>query len=456
MKDMKINNKIGIVMCMILLISFTSACSLSNTGPGKDTKVTKADCLELVTGMMDDKEYEAALVTYGDTEFDNVMEVFYDLNVDLEDGAIIYSVNSRAYEWAVLEVSGKKDIKAVKDAFANRKEQRSAAYYGYFPEETKMIDDGLVYSRGNYVVLAICDDEASAKEGFNKTFEMTEDELEALSDKNAVMIQKYRDAVGNDDKNTHEDKSDNNGSGKNNASQDNNDVNSEDNTDSDIDNNEKSEDDKNNNENNSNEVITSENDLKDIDDSTYYNQDIVRAVKTRDMSILTEPKDQAIYKAAVAVIDSVITEDMTDVEKEKAVHDYLCINMDYDIPAVDDESKADPDADNPYGMLVGHYGICSGYASTFKLFMDCFDIECIIVEGKANGLEEDHAWNKIHIDGKWYNVDVTWDDPVYYDEQGNVVTESWDENYQFFNCQDNVLEATEHYWNHDLYPESDD
>lgn len=122
MKDMKINNKIGIVMCMILLISFTSACSLSNTGPGKDTKVTKADCLELVTGMIDDKEYEAALVTYGDTEFDNVMEVFYDLNVDLEDGAIIYSVNSRAYEWAVLEVSGKKDVKAVKDAFANRKE----------------------------------------------------------------------------------------------------------------------------------------------------------------------------------------------------------------------------------------------------------------------------------------------------------------------------------------------
>lgn len=435
MKNMKMNNKIknkiGVALCMILFMSFTSACSLSNAGPEKDTKVTKADCLELVTGMMDDKEYEAALVTYGDTDFDNVMEVFYDLNVDLEDGAIIYSVNSRAYEWAVLEVSEKEDVKAVKDAFARRKEQRSAAYYGYFPEETKMIDDGLVYSRGNYVVLAICDDEASAKEGFNKTFEMTEDELEALSEKNAVMIQKYRDAAGND-------------------------VNSEDNTDSDIDNNEKSEDDKNNNENNSNEVITSENDLKDIDDSTYYNQDIVKAVKARDMSILTEPKDQAIYKAAVAVIDSVITEDMTDVEKEKAIHDYLCINMDYDIPAVDDESKADPDADNPYGMLVGHYGICSGYASTFKLFMDCLDIECIIVEGKANGLEEDHAWNKIHIDGKWYNVDVTWDDPVYYDEQGNVVTESWDENYQFFNCPDNVLEATGHYWNHDLYPESDD
>lgn len=427
MKNMKINNKIGI--CMILLLSFTSACSSNDAGSGKDNKVTKADCLELATGMMDDKEYEVALVTYGDTDFDNVMGVFYDLNVDLEDGAIIYSLNSRAYEWAVLEVSGKEDVRAVEEAFANRKEQRSAAYYGYFPEETKMIDDGLVYSRGNYVVLAICDDETSAKEGFNKTFEMTEDELKALNEENAQVIQKYRDAAGSDDKNSHGDTSDNKGSGNDNE---------------------------NNNGNNSNKTITSENDLKDIDDSTYYNQDIVTAVKARDMSILTEPKDQAIYKAAVDVIDSVITEDMTDVEKEKAIHDYLCINMDYDIPAVDDESKADPDADNPYGMLVGHYGICSGYASTFKLFMDCFDIECIIVEGKANGLEEDHAWNKIHIDGKWYNVDVTWDDPVYYDEQGNVVTESWDENYQFFNCSDEVLEATGHYWNHDLYPESDD
>ena len=48
----------------------------------------------------------------------------------------------------MLEVSGKEDVKAVKDAFSRRKEQRSAAYYGYFPEETKMIDDGLVYSRG--------------------------------------------------------------------------------------------------------------------------------------------------------------------------------------------------------------------------------------------------------------------------------------------------------------------
>ncbi len=436
---MKIKNKIGIAMCMTLLISFTSACSSSDAGSGKDTKVTKADCLELVTGMMDDKEYEAALVTYGDRDFDNVVGVFYDLNVDLEDGAIIYSLNSRAYEWAVLEVSGKEDVRAVEEAFANRKEQRSAAYYGYFPEETRMIDDGLVYSRGNYVVLAICDDETSAKEDFNKTFEMTEDELKALSEENAQVIQKYRDAAGND-----------------NEDRDNNGENPEDkDTDPDVDNNGKS-DNENNNGNNSNEIITSENDLKDIDDSTYYNQDIVTAVKARDMSILTEPKDQAIYKAAVDVIDSVITEDMTDVEKEKAIHDYLCINMDYDIPAVDDESKADPDADNPYGMLVGHYGICSGYASTFKLFMDCLDIECIIVEGKANGLEEDHAWNKVHIDGKWYNVDVTWDDPVYYDEQGNVVTESWDENYQFFNCSDKVLEVTGHYWNHDLYPESDD
>lgn len=455
----------SIILFMITCTLSFTACGLgesasknSNENNGSEKDITDASCLELAMGMTGDKEYDVALVTYEDENFDNVMNALYGLDMDIKDGAIIYSISSRSYEWAVIEVSEKnsknapatqnttnpndnstkEETEIVMKAFEARKEQRESAYYGYFPEEADMIGNGLVYTRGNYVVLAICDDADEARKSFCDVFEMNDDELKKFDDEKEDAIQRYREVARSSDKNSQTGNSQSGETDSGNSQNDGNQSGSSTGFPYDE------------------KPVDSEDELVDIDDSIYYNQDIVRAVKARDMSILTEPKDQAIYKAAVAVIDSVITEDMTDVEKEKAVHDYLCINMDYDIPAVDDESKADPDADNPYGMLVGHYGICSGYASTFKLFMDCFDIECIIVEGKANGLEEDHAWNKIHIDGKWYNVDVTWDDPVYYDEQGNVVTESWDENYQFFNCPDNVLEATEHYWNHDLYPESDD
>lgn len=43
------------------------------------------------------------------------------------------------------------------------------------------------------------------------------------------------------------------------------------------------------------------------------------------------------------------------------------------------------------------------------------NIPCIIVIGKATntkGQTENHAWNYVQINEKWYAVDCTWDDPV--------------------------------------------
>ena len=34
-----------------------------------------------------------------------------------------------------------------------------------------------------------------------------------------------------------------------------------------------------------------------------------------------------------------------------------------------------------------------------------------------------HAWNLIKLDGEWYQVDVTWDDPVW-DRLGRVCHDS--------------------------------
>ena len=47
--------------------------------------------------------------------------------------------------------------------------------------------------------------------------------------------------------------------------------------------------------------------------------------------------------------------------------------------------------------------------------MDDLEIPCLIACGTAvnsSGLTETHAWNYVNIDGKWYAIDVTWDDPI--------------------------------------------
>lgn len=68
------------------------------------------------------------------------------------------------------------------------------------------------------------------------------------------------------------------------------------------------------------------------------------------------------------------------------------------------------------GCYLDHYGTCSAYSKAFKAACDKAGIPCILDQNSQ------HMWNYVQMDdGKWYVVDVTWDDPiggskpVYYD-----------------------------------------
>lgn len=99
----------------------------------------------------------------------------------------------------------------------------------------------------------------------------------------------------------------------------------------------------------------------------------------------------------------------TDYEKIKQVHDWMIENVEYDVDLV---------ADEPYsisGALTEGKAVCEGYARGFKYILDELGIPCVLISGTAtnsNGETESHAWNYVELEGKWYAVDVTWDDPV--------------------------------------------
>lgn len=61
--------------------------------------------------------------------------------------------------------------------------------------------------------------------------------------------------------------------------------------------------------------------------------------------------------------------------------------------------------------------VCEGYARAFKVLADALDIPCRLAIGKARtapgDTPEDHMWNEVKMDdGKWYGLDITWNDPV--------------------------------------------
>lgn len=192
----------------------------------------------------------------------------------------------------------------------------------------------------------------------------------------------------------------------------------------------------------------------DHDMTPYDNSAILAAWRSGDTSGLDETQ-KAIYDACRTVFSEVVTEDMTDVEKELALHDWLVDHGDYDRTAVGDSKTFQPHADDPYGLLVEGYGICLGYASSFQLLMDLAGVECITVAGAGSGSTRDHAWNMVRLEGEWYCVDVTWDDPVF---SGNPVfyPSQWlmERHHKYFNVTSDYMRETDHQWDYDNVPEA--
>lgn len=96
------------------------------------------------------------------------------------------------------------------------------------------------------------------------------------------------------------------------------------------------------------------------------------------------------------------------VDKIRYVHNYLIDTVEYDV-------NAGTGIRDIYGTLINQKAVCEGYAKAFKYIMDELEIPCILVCGTATnsvGVTENHAWNYVQIDGIWYAVDVTWDDPI--------------------------------------------
>ena len=99
----------------------------------------------------------------------------------------------------------------------------------------------------------------------------------------------------------------------------------------------------------------------------------------------------------------------SDYTKALTVHDTLVKLLQYDSEISNVNTR------NVYGALVENKVVCEGYSKSFKYILDSLGIDCILVSGKAtnsSGETEDHMWNYIKLNDKWYGVDITWDDPI--------------------------------------------
>ncbi len=156
-----------------------------------------------------------------------------------------------------------------------------------------------------------------------------------------------------------------------------------------------------------------------------------------EQSYLMTPEQAAYVEMnAQEIVATIEKDEKTDVEKVRAVNDYIVANTAYT-----EQTKSSPHS--AYTVLAEHGGVCQGYALLAHTLLQKLGFETQYIVGYVG--KEGHAWNLVKLDGQWYHLDTTWNDPVP-DRSGAI-------RYQYFLVDDRTM-ARDHTWIANDYPKA--
>lgn len=105
------------------------------------------------------------------------------------------------------------------------------------------------------------------------------------------------------------------------------------------------------------------------------------------------------YEKKVREILSYMDSSWSPLEKALYINDYLDVNCSYDTTLQNFDA---------YDALVSKSAVCQGYTLAYMDLMHRLGIPCEVVGSESMN----HIWNLIQINGSWYHVNTTWNDPL--------------------------------------------
>jgi len=174
------------------------------------------------------------------------------------------------------------------------------------------------------------------------------------------------------------------------------------------------------------------------------NSNIAMQGKSGDMKItitvqyLTElQKEYTVETELNREVANIQAHNFTPIEKIKAVNDYIVAKTAYSENTISSPHSA-------YALIAEGKAVCQGYALVAHQMLEKLGIETQYITGYVNG-NELHAWNLVKVDGQWYHLDTTWNDPT--PNREGVFT------YNYFLVNDQQL-AKDHVWERNDYPKA--
>lgn len=117
------------------------------------------------------------------------------------------------------------------------------------------------------------------------------------------------------------------------------------------------------------------------------------------------------------IYGQLVDEDMSDYEKVKAIYEGVMARTEYDYDFYEASLAGEAPAGSKQvltgtwiGLVEGSDMVCGGYADSVAALLDMAGIPNLQISGESADGSMGHAWNKVLLDGVWYNLDATWGD----------------------------------------------
>lgn len=390
---------VSLLLSAALLLGLLGGCSVTRPAatPGQDShEWTAGELMELAfeySGGEDLDGLEDLRAEWVRDELAVYFENAYGLQLPWEDAAVIRATGASAFEIAVLRLESEDAAVRAATALMSYIFDRQGDFAGYAPAEADMVANGSIMQDGPFAALFICPDPdrayAAVEAALNgQAMPASDADTETPAPgPSAETDPKYASRV---------------------------------------------------------EYVQ-----PGKDDMSLYDTSAIRSAWEKGDPAGLSGYDRDIYDQAEKVLGEVLEDGMGDYEKEVAVYSWIVRNVDYDWTHQDRMKTTPRDSFTPYGGLVKRTAVCLGYATTFQLLMDLAGVECITVVGAAFQSREDHGWNMVRLDGRWYCVDVTWDAQLPEDGDGGS-----QEDWGYFNVTSDWMADTDHQWDYANIPEA--
>ncbi len=142
-----------------------------------------------------------------------------------------------------------------------------------------------------------------------------------------------------------------------------------------------------------------------------------------------EEFQREIDEKALPILEAVNQKE-TEYEKILYIHDYIAEVCQY-------SQEVDVNTSTIYGCLVNNLAQCEGYAKTLLYLARESGLSAMTVVGQTDD-GVNHEWNIVRIDGKYYNMDLTWNDPFTKEN----IDRTW---HLYFNVMDNEINDITHF-----------